>query len=136
MFCCFWEKFDYSEKTECRLRFAGEEGIIGIVGQEVSGMKLFVYSYRDFDEAVFFTKFSQKYHVELGICREAPTLENAHLAQGYEYISILTTKIDGELVERFHQLGVKMISTRTVGYDHIDVKRATQLGMEVGNATY
>lgn len=62
--------------------------------------------------------------------------ENAHLAQGYEYISILTTRIDGELVERFHQLGVKMISTRTVGYDHIDVKRATQLGMEVGNATY
>ena len=45
-------------------------------------MKIFVYSYREFDEAEFFQKFSKEYGVELGICKDAPTLENAHLAEG------------------------------------------------------
>ena len=49
--------------------------------------------------------------------------KNAHLAEGYEYVSIITTKIDAELMEKFHKLGVKMISTRTIGYDHVVLKR-------------
>ncbi len=99
-------------------------------------MKVFVYSYRDFDEAEWFTYFSKEYQVELGICREAPDMNNAHLAKGYEYISIITTKIDADLVQKFYDLGVRMISTRTIGYDHIDLERAAALGMKVGNATY
>lgn len=99
-------------------------------------MKIFVYSYRDFDEAEFFTKYSKEYNIELGICREAPTLENAYLAEGYKYISILTTPIDSELIKKFYDMGIKMISTRTIGYDHIDCKTAEQLGMCVSNASY
>lgn len=99
-------------------------------------MKIFVYSYREFDEAEYFERFSREFHVELGICKDAPTLENAHLAKGYPYISIITTKIDAALTERFYELGVRMISTRTVGYDHIDLGKAKELGMRVGNATY
>ncbi|MDF2565182.1 MAG: D-isomer specific 2-hydroxyacid dehydrogenase, NAD-binding [Massilibacillus sp.] len=99
-------------------------------------MKVFVYSYRDFDEGEIFTRYSNEYGIELGICRDAPTLENAYLAEGYEYLSIITTEIDADLVTRFHELGVKMISTRTVGYDHIDLHKAEELGVQVGNATY
>ena len=87
-------------------------------------MKIFVYSYREFDEAEYFQKFSKEYGVELGISADDPTMENAHLAEGYEYVSIITTKIDAELMERFHELGVKMISTRTIGYDHVDITAA------------
>lgn len=99
-------------------------------------MKLFVYSYRTFDEAFFFEKFSKEYGIELGICREAPTLQNAYLAKGYDYISVITTPIDEALVTAFHQYGIKMISTRTVGYDHIDLKKAKELGVRVSNVTY
>lgn len=99
-------------------------------------MKVFVYNYRDFDEAEHFTRFSREMNIELGICRETPSLENAELARGYEAISIITTQIDAALVERFHELGVKMISTRTIGYDHIDLDKAQALSMHVGNATY
>ena len=60
-------------------------------------MKIFVYNYREFDEAEYFEKFSKEYHVELGICKEAPSLENAYLVKGYEYVSIITTKIDRPL---------------------------------------
>lgn len=99
-------------------------------------MKLFVYSYREFDEAEFFQKFAEEYHVELGICHDAPTMENAYLAEGYPYVSIITTKIDEELMNRFHALGVKMISTRTIGYDHIDLEAARKCGISVGNVKY
>ena len=99
-------------------------------------MKLFVYSYRMFDEAEYFTKFSEEYGVELGICTDAPTLENAYLAEGYEYISIITTKIDRDLMKRFAEMGVKMISTRTVGYDHVDLDAAREFGIRVSNVSY
>ena len=99
-------------------------------------MKIFVYSYREFDEAEYFQKFSKEYGVELVITTEAPTMENVHLAEGYEYVSIITTKIDEELMERFHELGVKMISTRTIGYDHVDIVAAKRLGMHVSNVSY
>ena len=58
------------------------------------------------------------------------------MAEGYAYLSIITTEIDADLVTRFHELGVKIISTRTVGYDHIDLHKAEELGVQVGNATY
>lgn len=99
-------------------------------------MRVFVYSCRTFDEDPYFEQFSREFGIELGICREAPTLENAHLAKGYDAISVITTKVDGALVEKFHEMGVKMISTRTIGYDHIDLERAKELGVHVGNATY
>lgn len=99
-------------------------------------MKIFVYSYREFDEAEYFQKFSEEYNVELGVCTDAPTLENAHLAQGYEYVSIITSKIDRELMEKFHKMGVKMISTRTIGYDHVDTEAAKELGIHVSNVSY
>lgn len=99
-------------------------------------MKVFVYSCRTFDEEPYFEQFSKEFGIELGICHEDPTLENADLAKGYDAISIITTKVDGALVERFHELGIKMISTRTIGYDHIDLEKAKKLGVHVGNATY
>lgn len=99
-------------------------------------MKIFVFDYREFDEAEYFQKFAEEYHVELGICTAPPTLENAHLAAGYEYVSIITSKIDAQLMERFHELGVKMISTRTIGYDHIDLDAARKCGIHVSNVFY
>ncbi len=99
-------------------------------------MKVFVYSYRTFDEDVYFQKFSKEYGIELGICHQGPSMENAHLAEGYDYISILTSKMDAELIKRFWDLGVKMISTRTIGYDHIDLAAVRACGMKVSNVTY
>ena len=98
-------------------------------------MKVAVYSYRAFDEGLYFEKIAKELGMELVLCPDAPDMENAALAEGCDYLSVITTKIDAALVERFHDLGVKMISTRTIGYDHIDLKKAKELGvkMPVGN---
>lgn len=98
-------------------------------------MKILVYSYRS-DETEYFKEFSKKYQVEIKLCNDAPTMENADLSKGFDCISIITTKINAELMEKFHEVGVKFISTRTIGYDHIDIKKARELGIHVGNVTY
>ena len=98
-------------------------------------MKILAYSHRN-DETQYFKAFSEKYNVEVVLCDHEPNMETADLAKGFDCVSIITTVIPGELVEKFHKLGVKFISTRTVGYDHIDLKKAEELGVRVGNATY
>lgn len=98
-------------------------------------MKILVYSYRE-DEAEYFEEFSKKYKIEIIQCKDAPSFENVGLSEGIECISIVTTIIGAELVEKFYEAGVRFISTRTIGYDHIDTKKAQELGIRVGNVTY
>lgn len=99
-------------------------------------MKVFAYSYRELDEAPYFEKYSKELGIELAWTDRDPTLETAHLAKGYEYISTLLTKTEAPLLEEFSRMGVKMISTRLIGVDHIDVARAKQLGIRISNAPY
>ena len=75
-------------------------------------MKILAYSHRK-DETEFFEEFSKKYSVEIVLTEEEPSIESAELAKGFDCISIITTIINAELVGRFHDFGVKFISTRT-----------------------
>jgi D-lactate dehydrogenase len=99
-------------------------------------MKLFAYSYRKFDEAAHFTRFSQELGIELGWTESAPKLSNADLAAGYDCVTVITTPVDAALLDRFAELGVRMIVTRTIGYDHIDVAHAKEIGMHIANVSY
>lgn len=98
--------------------------------------KIFVYSFREFDEAPFFEQYGKEFGAELKICREIPRMENLSLAEGYPYISILTNPIDRPMMEQLAAQGVRMISTRTVGYDHVDLAAAREFGISVSNASY
>jgi len=98
-------------------------------------MKILAYSHRK-DETEYFKEFSNKYNIEVVLTEEHPSMATAELANGFDCISIITTNVDAELVNKFHAIGVKFISTRTIGYDHIDLKEAEKLGLHAGNATY
>lgn len=98
-------------------------------------MKILAYSHRQ-DETEYFKKFREKYKIQVDLCEDGPTMENADLAKGYDCISIITTPISAELMEKFYGIGVKFISTRTIGYDHIDLEKAKELGIHIGNVTY
>ena len=99
-------------------------------------MKVFVYSMRLFDELGYFQRFTKEFGMELGYTEDLPTLDNCHLADGYDCVSIITTPITPEMLDRFKEGGVKMISTRTIGYDHIDLDHAKKIGMTVTHITY
>ena len=99
-------------------------------------MKVTVYNCREFDEKELFLKYEKELGIELVLCPDAPNEENASLAKGSECIDIITSKMPRELLQIFASYGVKYVVTRTIGYDHIDVKAAKELGMTVANAPY
>ena len=99
-------------------------------------MRIAAYNYRDFDEAFYFEKFSKQYNVEIVPIRENPTVENAHLAEGCEGVTVITQPITEDIISIWEKVGVKHISTRTIGYDHIDLEAAKKHNMLVSNVTY
>lgn len=99
-------------------------------------MKIFVYNLREFDEKQYFDEYSKHYGYEYNYTSEYPTLVNAELARGYDAINIIVCDMNAALLEKFHSLGVKYIMTRTIGYDHININRAKELGLKVSNVSY
>ncbi|MBQ0059859.1 MAG: lactate dehydrogenase, partial [Lachnospiraceae bacterium] len=99
-------------------------------------MKLFVYNLREFDERKYFDEFAEEFGITYDSTDKVPTLETAHLAEGCDYISIITTPIDAELMKVYADMGIKMISTRSIGVDHIDVEAAARYGIKVSNSIY
>ncbi len=99
-------------------------------------MKLFAYSVRTEFEKECVKKEAARLGAEVTITGEYPCLENAELAKGYDGISIITNPMNAELLDRFYELGVRAVSTRSIGYEHIDVEYAKKLGMRVANVSY
>ncbi len=98
-------------------------------------MKVLAYSCRP-DEKDFFNQFAQKHGIEITLSEQDPEPETVELARGFDCISIITTAIDARLLQQFYQAGVRFISTRTAGYDHIDIKAAHKLGFKVSHVQY
>ncbi len=99
-------------------------------------MKIAIFSARP-DEQEFFDKFGPQYGVELKMLPVDPTMENVNLVEGCDAISIVTkTFITSEMMDAYVKLGVKFLSTRTVGFEHIDVAYAEKIGLGVGNVGY
>ena len=98
-------------------------------------MKIAFFSVRD-DEIDFIQTFSKKYQIEVSISREALTLETVHECQNAQAVSIMTTKTDEKIIEKLKEYGVIYISTRTIGFDHIDLKACEKYGIHAGNVSY
>lgn len=98
--------------------------------------KIMAYEARP-DEAGEFARLEQQLGVEILRSAAVPSLENAGSAEGCAGVSILGQGvIDGPLLERWAALGVRYLSTRTIGYEHIDLRQAEELGIRVCNARY
>ncbi len=99
-------------------------------------MKIAVYESRA-DEQAELQRQSQALGVTLEISNEVPSLSNVDLVQSCQGVSILGQgRIDAPLLDAWYDLGVRYLSTRTVGYDHIDLAHAKELGMRVCSASY
>lgn len=99
-------------------------------------MKVTVYNCREFDEKEMFKKYGEELRIELVLCPDAPDMENIALTKGSECVDIITSKMTRELLEGLAANGVRYLVTRTIGYDHIDVDAAKELGITVANAPY
>lgn len=99
-------------------------------------MKLFAYALREYDELGYLDTCAREMGFEYGWTSEYPSLENVDLARGYDELCIITNPMPAELLDAFHAEGVKNLATRTIGYEHIDIGHAYELGMRVANAPY
>lgn len=99
-------------------------------------MKIFFYALREYDEQKYVEKFAEQYSFEYGYTSDYPSMDNVQLAKGYDAISIITNPMYPEILKAFYAGGVRYISTRSIGYEHIDVGCAHSLGMRVAHVVY
>lgn len=98
-------------------------------------MKIDFFSVRD-DEIDYIHQFAKKYDIEAIIHRDALTIDNVDLCKGSQAISIMTTKTDEAIIKKLNEYQIIYISTRTIGFDHIDLKACEKYGIHVGNVSY
>lgn len=99
-------------------------------------MKICAYEVRE-DEKKDFARMAEKLQVEIELHDEIPGPDTAALAEGCEGVTMLGMgKIDKELLDMWKSMSVQCISTRTIGYNHIDTDYAKEIGMQVCNAAY
>ncbi|WP_410564561.1 D-isomer specific 2-hydroxyacid dehydrogenase family protein [Amycolatopsis sp. cmx-4-61] len=89
------------------------------------------------DEAALFSEVAARFGVT-PIVTDAPlSVGNVGLAAGTRCVSVgHKTGVSREALAALRRVGVRYLSTRSVGYDHIDVEYAARVGISVGNVAY
>ena len=99
-------------------------------------MKICVYDILDYEEPIL-ERLQSQIGEELVRVRAPLTESSLALAEGCCGLSILGySRVDRPLLEAMVQMGIRHISTRTIGYDHIDTAAAKELGVHVYHAYY
>lgn len=99
-------------------------------------MRLFAFALREYDELGYMETCARELGFEFGWTPEYPTLQNIELAAGADGVTIITNPLTAELLDALRGMGVRGVATRSIGYDHIDVPHARELGMRVAHAAY
>lgn len=89
------------------------------------------------DEAALFRQLAPRWGVR-PVLTDAPLSDlNVALARGNRCISVgHKTVVTHSTLRALSRAGVEHVSTRSIGYDHLDVAYAEGLGLNVGNVAY
>jgi D-specific alpha-keto acid dehydrogenase len=89
------------------------------------------------DETVLFQRIAPRFDVMPTITEAAISEATIELAVGKRCISVShKTQLTPSILLALSQVGVRYISTRSAGYNHIDVDFAKSVGISVGNVAY
>lgn len=89
------------------------------------------------DEAALLRELASRYGVHPTITAAAPSTATAELASGCRCVSVShRTALTRPTLRALRRAGVRYVSTRSIGYDHIDVEYAARLGIVVENVAY
>ncbi len=99
-------------------------------------MKIVIFEKRQYEDKVI-NEYKQKDNIEIITTQDIIEEKTLNLIEGADAISILGySALTPQLLEKVKKSGVKHISTRTIGFNHIDVKYAKSIGLNVSNVTY
>jgi D-lactate dehydrogenase len=94
-------------------------------------MKVFVFSARPYDQPALQTAAGSH---ELLFTEKRLSQETAHFAVDCQAVAIFTSDdASAPVLKKLHSCGVRYVLLRSVGYDHVDLKKAAMLGMRVAN---
>ncbi|GAA3096416.1 D-specific alpha-keto acid dehydrogenase [Kribbella aluminosa] len=89
------------------------------------------------DEAILFRELAPRLGVLPTITAAAVAEETAELAFGNRCVSIgHKTRVTNEALRALSRTGVEYVSTRSIGYNHLDLQYAESVGITVGNVSY
>ena len=89
------------------------------------------------DEAALFRQLAPRFGVLPTITEAAVAEDTVELAAGNRCVSVgHKTRISNATLRALSEVGVAYISTRSIGYNHIDVPYAESVGITVGNVSY
>lgn len=89
------------------------------------------------DEAVLFREMAPRFGVVPTITAAPVSEDNVELASGHRCVSVgHKTRITNATLRALSRAGVAYISTRSVGYNHVDVDFAKSVGITVENVSY
>ena len=99
-------------------------------------MKLCAFEVRE-DEKKDFELLARKYHCEVFLHEEKLNSETLCYADGVTGVTTLgQSQINKEILDGLKTRGIRYLNTRTIGYNHIDLTYARQIGIQVCNASY
>ncbi len=99
-------------------------------------MKIAIYEKRPYEEVII-KDFEQRYGIETVSTDEILDDNTLHLCEGADAVTTLGySTLDKTMIDKIKANGVKFLSTRTIGYNHYDVKYAKESGLKVCNVTY
>ena len=99
-------------------------------------MKLTFYGLWE-DERPKLNELTQKYGFECVATNDVLSMDNAALCKGSAGVSVLgKCAVDEELLRTLHGYGIRYLSTRSIGYNHIDLKAAKKYGFRLCNSQY
>lgn len=99
-------------------------------------MKIAAYEVRE-DEQKYFDEISKELGIEIVYSSEALDDDTMEMAKGCEGVTVLgRSKINSIMLDKLKEYGINYISTRTIGFNHIDVEYAKKIGTRVANSNY
>ena len=99
-------------------------------------MKVIAFGVRE-DEECYMDPVSKELGIEVEVHKEHLSMESVHLAKGFDAVSIVgVCKANREILKELSSYGIHALSTRTIGYNQIDLKAASEYGIQVANVAY
>lgn len=119
----------YGEPVRTADRIRPPESAVALTGITVYGCEP--------DEAVLFRELAPRCDVLPTITEAAVSEANVGLALGNRCVSVgHKAKVTNAALLALSRVGVRYISTRSIGYNHIDVEYAESVGIAVENVAY
>ena len=99
-------------------------------------MKIIAYEVRP-DERDYLEAEAAKSGVDVTVVNGPLTMENIDGVEGADGVTILgDSRLDANMIEELAKRRVRVVATRTIGYDHIDLNAAKSNGIHVCNGYY